>query len=69
MHHGQLVTAGMIGYIMVVTGIGESIEAARETAYNRVRKVVIPNSRYRNDIGVRLIERDLAEMRRLGLVP
>jgi hypothetical protein len=34
-----------------------------------VRKVVIPNSRYRNDIGVRLIERDLEEMRRLGLFP
>lgn len=65
---GQLVTAGMIGYIMVVTGVADSIEAARETAYNRVRKVVIPNSRYRNDIGVRLIEQDMAELRRLGLV-
>ncbi|HMF87684.1 MAG TPA: phosphoribosylglycinamide synthetase C domain-containing protein [Gemmatimonadaceae bacterium] len=66
---GQLVTAGMIGYIMVVTGLAESIEAARQTAYARVRKVVIPNSRYRNDIGVRLMERDLEEMRRLGLFP
>jgi phosphoribosylamine--glycine ligase len=58
----------MIGYIMVVTGVADSIEAAREIAYRRVRKVVIPNARYRNDIGVRLIDRDLAEMRRLGLV-
>ncbi len=66
---GQLVTAGMIGYIMVVTGIADSIEAARSTAYARVRKVVIPNSRYRNDVGVRLIEQDLSEMRRLGLFP
>jgi phosphoribosylamine---glycine ligase len=66
---GQLVTAGLIGYIMVVTGLGESIEAAREEAYRRVGKVVIPNARYRNDIGVRLIDRDLAEMRRLGLIP
>jgi len=66
---GQLVTAGMIGYIMVVTGIADSIEAARKAAYARVRKVVIPNSRYRNDIGVRLIEHDLDEMRRLGLFP
>jgi phosphoribosylamine--glycine ligase len=66
---GQLVTAGMIGYIMVVTGVADSIEAARQTAYARVRKVVIPNSRYRNDIGVRLMERDLDEMRRLGLFP
>jgi phosphoribosylamine---glycine ligase len=66
---GQLVTAGMIGYIMVVTGVADSIEAARQTAYARVRKVVIPNARYRNDIGVRLMERDLDEMRRLGLFP
>jgi phosphoribosylamine---glycine ligase len=66
---GQLVTAGLIGYIMVVTGLGESIEAAREEAYRRVGKVVIPNARYRNDIGVRLIDRDLAEMRRLALIP
>jgi phosphoribosylamine--glycine ligase len=66
---GQLVTAGMIGYIMVVTGVAESIEAARDAAYQRVRKVVIPNARYRNDIGVRLIERDMAELRRLEMVP
>ncbi|HET9637139.1 MAG TPA: phosphoribosylglycinamide synthetase C domain-containing protein [Gemmatimonadaceae bacterium] len=65
---GQLVTAGMIGYIMVVTGVAGSIEAAREITYGRVRKVVIPNARYRNDIGVRLIEHDMAEMRRLGLL-
>ena len=66
---GQLVTAGMIGYIMVVTGIADSIESARRIAYERVRKVVIPNARYRNDIGVRLIEHDMAEMQRLGLIP
>ncbi len=66
---GQLLTAGMIGYIMVVTGVAESIEGAREAAYSRVRKVVIPNSRYRNDIGVGLIERDLGEMRQLSLFP
>jgi phosphoribosylamine--glycine ligase len=66
---GQLVTAGMIGYIMVVTGVGDSIESARRIAYRRVEKVVIPNARYRNDIGVRLMERDMGEMRRLGLVP
>lgn len=69
MREGQLVTAGMIGYIMVVTGVADAIEAAREVAYKRVRKVVIPNSRYRNDIGVRLIDRDMAEMRRLRWIP
>ena len=62
----QLVTAGMIGYIMVVTGLGESVDEARRVAYARVDKVVIPNCRYRNDIGARLIDRDFATMRRLG---
>jgi len=68
MRDEQLVTAGMIGYVMVVTGVADSIQAARETAYNRVRKVVIPNSRYRNDIGLRVIEHDLAELGRLGVI-
>jgi phosphoribosylamine--glycine ligase len=69
MRDGQLVTAGMIGYIMVVTGVADTIEAARRIAYERVRKVVVPNARYRNDIGIRLIEREMDEMRRLGLIP
>ena len=67
MSKGQLVTAGMIGYIMVVTGLGESVEKAREQAYARVENVVIPNCRYRNDIGARFISRDHARMQTLGL--
>ncbi|MEO5579682.1 MAG: phosphoribosylglycinamide synthetase C domain-containing protein, partial [Gemmatimonadaceae bacterium] len=63
---GQLVTAGMIGYIMVVTGTGKSVEAARQAAYERVGKVVIPNARYRNDIGTGLIDRDGARLREMG---
>jgi phosphoribosylamine--glycine ligase len=65
---GQLVTAGLIGYVMVVTGVADTIEKARDVAYRRVQKVVIPNARYRNDIGLRLMQRDLTEMRRLGLL-
>lgn len=63
---GQLVTAGMIGYIMVVTGVGTSVEDARRAAYERVAKVVIPNARYRNDIGMRLIDHDQARLRQLN---
>lgn len=65
-HDGRLVTAGMVGYVMVVTGIGETVESARVEAYERVGKVVIPNMRYRDDIGVRFMARDRAEMQRLG---
>ena len=69
LRNGQLVTAGLIGYIMVVTGVADSIAKARDVAYQRVEKVVIPNARYRNDIGIRLISRDLADMRSFGLLP
>lgn len=68
MVNGQLVTAGMIGYIMVVTGTGETVEKARRQAYGRVDKVVIPNCRYRNDIGLRFINQDYATMQRLGWI-
>jgi phosphoribosylamine--glycine ligase len=68
MRNGQLRTAGMIGYIMVVTGTGTTIEEARAAAYERAGKVVIPNVRYRNDIGLRLIEGDWARLRALGWV-
>jgi Phosphoribosylamine-glycine ligase len=68
MNNGHLVTAGMIGYIMVVTGRGETVLAARREAYDRVKKVVIPNCRYRDDIGVRFINEDHSRMRQLGLL-
>lgn len=46
-----LVCAGQIGYPMVVTGSGSSAEAAQREAYAQVQRVLIPNMRYRNDIG------------------
>ena len=64
----QLVTAGSVGYVMVVTGRGTTVEAARDDAYERARKVVIPNVRYRTDIGEQFILRDRATLDRLGVV-
>jgi len=66
MHEGQLATAGMIGYIAVVTGRGATVEAARDNAYRVVNKVIIPNARYRNDIGERVMSEGLPELERLG---
>lgn len=66
---GELRTAGQIGYVMVVTGRGASIEAAQADAYARVEKVTIPSCRYRTDIGDRLRREDMATLRRLGWVP
>jgi len=65
-HYGEvglkgdvLVTTGMSGYTLVVTGTGETIEVARDAANSLADKIVIPNARYRRDIGTRLIEADL----------
>jgi len=66
MEEGQLVTSGSIGYIMVATGLGSTVEQARESAYALCEKVVIPNLRYRRDIGEKFLLRDHAEMIRLG---
>lgn len=65
---GQLVAAGSLGYLMVVTGIGAGIRAAQTDAYARARKIVVQNLRYRNDIGDRLAARDYDTLVQLGHV-
>lgn len=64
---GQLVTTGLYGWTMVVTGVGADVGAAKAEAYANLGKVFTPHARYRLDIGDRLIARDHAELIRLGL--
>ncbi len=63
---GQLVAAGQIGYLMVVTGRGETVEEARAGAYARAAKVCVPRMRYRDDIGLRFIHEDRAKLAAWG---
>ncbi len=63
---GELVTAGMHGWTMIVTGVGASVGAARKNAYDLADRVVIPNVRYRLDIGVKLETEELARLKQLG---
>ena len=51
---GELVTSGLYGWTAVVTGTGSTIKAAQAAAYDRARKVLTPNLRYRLDIGDKL---------------
>lgn len=66
---GQYVTAGCHGWTAVVTGTGPTILLARQEAYQLAERVVVPNSRYRNDIGMKLLEVELATLERLGILP
>ena len=65
---GELVTAGFHGWTMVVTGTGPTIPEAQADAYRLARRVVVPDVRYRNDIGAKLIAGDFQSLERLGLL-
>jgi phosphoribosylamine--glycine ligase len=66
MKGGQLVTTGAYGWTMVVTGMGSSVQSARDNANRLAERVVIPNVRYRRDIGDRLIAGEHERVAQLG---
>lgn len=68
MEAGQLVTSGLYGWTMVVTGTGPTIAASRQAAYRRAERVSIPNMRYRLDIGERLAGGEYDRLEALGLL-
>ncbi|MFC5496810.1 phosphoribosylglycinamide synthetase C domain-containing protein [Caenimonas terrae] len=63
---GQLVTSGCTGYVGVATGAGQTVQQACDAAYRAARQVVVPNLRYRTDIGERVRTHDLARLQQLG---
>ena len=60
--------AGSNGYILYITGLGNTVQKAREQAYSLVEKIVIPKVFYRTDIGLKFIENDLELLRKWGYV-
>ena len=65
---GSLVTSGLYGWTMVVTGTGPTIAESQRQAYTRARRVFVPNVRYRLDIGDRLAAGAFMRMEALGLL-
>ena len=59
---GHLITSGVTGNVATAVGAGETIEAARKQAYALAKKVILPNIRYRQDIGADLIAGDLQQL-------
>jgi phosphoribosylamine--glycine ligase len=68
MKNGQLVTSGANGWTMVITGTGASIKEAQERANALAARVVIPNVRYRRDIGEKLIGGEFERIEKLNLL-
>ncbi|MDB5441193.1 MAG: hypothetical protein JWM33_3620 [Caulobacteraceae bacterium] len=64
---GQLVTSGLYGWTLVVTGVGETLAASIAEAYRRVGQVSTPNLRYRQDIGQTLLSGQLDRLEELGV--
>jgi len=59
------VTAG--DYVLIATGLGDTITGARRSAYSAIKKVKIPNSPfYRTDIGAGRLKKQLPDLQRLG---
>jgi phosphoribosylamine--glycine ligase len=48
--------AGSIGYALIVTASGTTMDEARRIVYNRIKNIIIPNMFYRTDIGLRWVE-------------
>ena len=61
-------TTGIYGWAMVATGVGDTVASAQHRANRLADRVLIPNLRYRRDIGNRLIDRDYARLEKLGLL-
>lgn len=51
--HDVWTIAGESGYVLVITGSGTTVEAARKQAYQRVRNILLQNMYYRTDIGAK----------------
>lgn len=58
--------AGSNGFILYVTGVGKSVEKARERAYKLVDKIIIPKMFYRTDIGMNFIKKDRELLKEWG---
>ncbi|MEW6740927.1 MAG: phosphoribosylglycinamide synthetase C domain-containing protein [Nitrospirota bacterium] len=60
--------AAKSGYVMCVTGVGKTIHKAREGAYSLIDKIAIPKMFFRNDIGLKFIEREKELLEKWGWI-
>jgi phosphoribosylamine--glycine ligase len=49
---GNWQIAGNIGYALIITGSGTTVEEARKQTYSRTENILLQNMFYRTDIGL-----------------
>ncbi len=54
------------GYILYVTGIGKTVAEARTKVNSILKKIQIPKMFYRNDIGLKFLDRDQSRLKKWG---
>ncbi len=54
------------GYVLYITGMGQTVEQAQNKVYGLANKVYIPKMFYRNDIGNRFIKSGMDKLREWG---
>ena len=54
----RLFVSKSMGYLMFITGYGETVQKSRETLYSLAKNVIIPRMFYRTDIGISFINSD-----------
>lgn len=63
---GKYYVSGKDGFVLHVTGFGETIDEARDKTYDMIRKIVIPKMFYRTDIGQKFMKKDQARLKEWG---
>ena len=56
------------GYILYVTGVDKSISNAIKRTYRLIEKIHIPKMFYRNDIGLKFMNKDILKLKKWGYI-
>lgn len=58
--------SGKDGYVVYITGVGDTVEKARSIVYDIAKKIIIPKVMYRNDIGLKFIQEQKDKLKTWG---
>lgn len=64
----QFYISSKTGFALHVTGMGKTVEEAREKTYGLIDNIVIPKMFYRTDIGLKFIEQDQKKLKEWGWI-